>query len=78
MTVTDSHVVAKARQRGEKVRDLLADLLALARGPTTVSDAREAMPHSVSTSEIAFQFDRMTEEGRTVKDGSGRFALAEG
>jgi predicted ArsR family transcriptional regulator len=64
--------VAKAKRRGERVRDELAD--ALARGPTTAEDVREQI--DVDLAEIRFQLDRMAAEGRAVEQGRGRFALA--
>ena len=65
----------RARARGEIIR---AELLAKLRtgGPQAAADLQPQLPRDVSLSEIAFQLDRLADEGQTVGEVGGVYRLA--
>ena len=60
----------RARARGERIR---AELLPKLRtnGPQSAADLHPQFPADVSLSEIAFQLDRLADEGQTVGEVGG-------
>jgi hypothetical protein len=56
--------------RGRRIRDEIADVLAKARGPTSLDDLRERLP-MIDSQEMGFQLGRMEDEKKIVKNGDG-------
>jgi hypothetical protein len=65
----------RATARGEKIRAALIAALR-GRGPASAADLHPLMPTEISLSEVAFQLDRLREEGLTEGGQGGPYRLA--
>jgi hypothetical protein len=73
---SDDEMQAKRRDARERGENLRAELIAMLReGPKTVTELIPRKPEGVSTSEIAFQLERLAEDGRVVGGEDGPYRL---
>lgn len=69
--MTDDHESReRATQRGESIRAVLMAQLVQG-GPATAAQLHEFLPTHVSLSEVAFQLDRLSEEGKVSGEQGG-------
>lgn len=66
----------RARARGVDIRAELLTKLRTGGGKQSAADLHPQLPHDVSLSEVAFQLDRLADEGQTVGEFGGVYRLA--
>lgn len=76
MHESDEQMQAKRREARERGENLRAELIAMLReGPKTATELIPRKPEDVSASEIAFQLERLAEDGRVVGADNGPYRL---
>lgn len=73
--MTSAEDQQRATRRGEGIRDALRAKLR-EDGPQTAADLHPHFPGDVSPSEVAFQLDRLADEGTAVGEVGGVYSLA--
>ncbi|MDX6623878.1 MAG: hypothetical protein QOE75_1810 [Solirubrobacterales bacterium] len=76
MHKSDEEMQARRREARERGENLRAGLIAMLReGPKTAAELIPREPGDVSPSEVAFQLERLAEDGRVVGAEDGPYRL---